>query len=485
MTVKIIAEFCHKLRMHPLSYIFKPRRSRKKGKRPVRHSLELQALSIRTGKVHVEHMPELPRQPVEFVLDLEGVPDRSVYYLAGLFVCKNGETQYLSFWADTGGEKDEAASWSALVDQLEGFPDAPVYHYGHYEQKAFSTLSSRHSKGAGMKNRLVNVASFVYGRVYFPVRSNGLKVLGGFLGATWTNPLASGLQSLVWRHKWEESHSEEYKQSLIQYNQEDCQALWLLINRLDRIRQDATTDPDVELANQPKRHATEAGKAVHIQFDRILDSATENSQMRGLRICGRAAGDDETRKRGGVKGHQAYKRTTPSKANRVVRVQPKRKCLQGHGSLILSNAELAERTVIDLVFTGNGCRKMVTRYEGRKGRCLKCGKVYLPPVLCRLNNQAFGHAFQAWIIYQRIVLRLPYRIIVQVTEHLFGIGLSEASCINFLNYLAGYYAPTEDAIHQAILKSPFIHVDETKISIQGVALITLGYSPIADMSSSA
>ena len=31
-----------------------------------------------------------------------------------------------------------------------------------------------------------------------------------------------------------------------------------------------------------------------------------------------------------------------------------------------------------------------------------------------------------------------------------------------------YYAPTEAAILRAILKSDFVHVDETKINIQGV-----------------
>ena len=93
---------------------------------------------------------------------------------------------------------------------------------------------------------------------------------------------------------------------------------------------------------------------------------------------------------------------------------------------------------------------------------------YEPPSIVRLGNQLFGHAFQAWTVYQRIVLRLPYRIIAQVTEHLFGVGLSASSGINFLRYLADYYAPTEAANLQAILKSDFIHVDETKINIEGV-----------------
>ncbi len=93
--------------------------------------------------------------------------------------------------------------WSALVEEFEAFPDAPIYHYGSYEKEAFSTLARRHGRGGGLADRLVNVASFVYGKIYFPVRSNGLKLVGRFLGAEWSDPQASGLQSLVWRHRWE------------------------------------------------------------------------------------------------------------------------------------------------------------------------------------------------------------------------------------------------------------------------------------------
>ena len=100
--------------------------------------------------------------------------------------------------------------------------------------------------------------------------------------------------------------------------------------------------------------------------------------------------------------------------------------------------------------------------------CPKCKRFYEPPAIVRMRDQTFGHAFQAWIVYQRVVLRLPYRIIVQVTEHLFGIGLSASSGINHLRYMARYYASTEEANLRAVLKSNFVHVDETKINIEGV-----------------
>jgi predicted RecB family nuclease len=469
MTPKLMRKYHDKgiFTVKQLSHVYRPRRSRKKEKRQVRHRLELQALAIRTGKVHVEHLPELTRVPVELFVDLEGVPDRDEHYLAGLLVCSNGEVAYEPFWADDAA--GEAAMWSGLVGRLEVFPDAPVFHYGSYEKKAFEKLAKRHGRGEGLAKRLVNVASSVSGKVYFPVRSNGLKPLGRYLGANWTDPEASGLQSLVWRHRWEATRDERFKESLLRYNREDCEAVRQLVDRLDRIRQDAATDPAIEFAGKPKRHATDTGKAVHGQFERILREAEEDGRRRSVRIrAGVTSEEAKPKQRGARKGHQTFHRVIPSKAGKVVLVRPRRKCPRGHGDLELDSENMAERTITDLVFTRNGCRKTVTRYTGKKGHCRTCQRDYLPPAIVRIGTQVFGHGFQAWTVYQRVILRLPYRIITQVTEHLFGVGLCVGSVINFLRYLAGHYAPTEAALLQAILKSPFVHIDETKISIEGV-----------------
>jgi len=466
MTPKLMRKYHDKgiFTVRQLSHIYKPRRSRKRAKRQVRHSLELQALAIRTGKVHVEHLPELPRSPVELFLDIEGVPDRDSYYLAGLLVCRGGATEYESFWAkDATGE---ATMWSALVERLAAFPDFPVYHYGSYEKKAFATLAKRHGSGGTISDRLVNVASSVYGKVYFPVRSNGLKPLGRFLGATWADPQASGLQSLVWRHGWEMTRDERFRQSLLQYNHEDCKALRLLVDRLTQIRRDAASDPTIEFASRPKRHATETGKAVHGQFELILRNAKEDGQQRSVRVCaGGPTADGEPGTNGAREGRQYFHRIAP-KVSRTVHVEPRQRCPKDDVDLLPTKS--VKRTAIDLVFTTSGCRKTVRKYVSIQGRCPKCGKHYSPVGFRGPHSHPFGHAFQAWTVYQRIILRLPYRIIVQVTEHLFGVGMCATTAINFLGYLADYYAPTEASLLQAILKSEFVHVDETKISIRGV-----------------
>ena len=187
-----------------LSYLFKPRKRKKGSRKPpsVTHKVELQALAIREHKIYLQELPALSRQPVELFVDMEGVPDRRLYYLIGLLVCQGDTTEHYSFWANT--DQDERHMWQQFVDKVQQYPESPIYHYGSYEPRAIATLAKRYDTDAeGVTKRLVNVNRYIYGKVYFPVRSNGLKDIGHFIGAKWTSPHASGLQSLVWRHHWE------------------------------------------------------------------------------------------------------------------------------------------------------------------------------------------------------------------------------------------------------------------------------------------
>src|SRR5207302_7479840 len=118
-----------------------------------------------------------------------------------------------------------------LQAHLDRWPSAPIYHDGSYDARAISQIGQRHGSDlACYRDRLVNVTDLIYGRVYFPVRSNSLKAIGEHLGVSWSEPQASGLQSLVWRHQWEDTGQDEYRTRLITYNREDCQALYRLLD---------------------------------------------------------------------------------------------------------------------------------------------------------------------------------------------------------------------------------------------------------------
>src|ERR1700730_18662779 len=71
----------------------------------------------------------------------------------------------------------------------------------------------------------VNLISVIYAKIYFPTFSNSLKEIGQSLGCRWTDTDATGSASIVWRHQWEATQSNDLRQKLITYNAEDCLAL--------------------------------------------------------------------------------------------------------------------------------------------------------------------------------------------------------------------------------------------------------------------
>lgn len=107
--------------------------------------------------------------------------------------------------------------------------------------RALTRLSSRYGGGQLLKNQLVmashNVLSSIYGSIYFPCYTNDLKSIASSLGFSWSHSDASGLESIVWRRRWETTKSPEIKDQLMQYNQDDCLALKIVTDALFTISQ--------------------------------------------------------------------------------------------------------------------------------------------------------------------------------------------------------------------------------------------------------
>jgi hypothetical protein len=429
--------------------------------------VELQALAIRTGKTYLLQVPKITRANVELFFDIEGIPDRAFYYLFGVLVAHDQTRCYHAFWADD--LEQERTAFDSLVSRLNENPDSPIYHYARYEKQALTVLERRHGINCdSIRKRLININTSIHGSVYLPVKSNGLKDIGTYLGATWSSPDASGLQSLAWRHHWEESGDNRYKDLLIAYNEEDCRALLLLTDELTKIGQTAGSIlNNIDFADRPKQQCTEEAGEIHRSLEAILKSAGADYPKRKISLRETSGGGSVTpKKRGPPKGHQAYRRIIPLKVGRVIRVRPKQKCPKHKGVLLVKTNRQVQKALIDLVFSKTGCRKTVTRYVGQKAFCRRCDHYYNPPSIGR-SNQLFGRGLQAWAIHQRIVLRLPYRVITQCMEDLFGETMTGASIVNFMKHFAEEYVATEHRIVRCIPDGPFVHVDETRLNIQG------------------
>src|SRR5262249_35572678 len=132
-----------------------------------------------------------------------------------------------------------------------------------------------------------------------------------------------------------------------------------------------------------------------------------------------------------------------------------------------ATGEVSEAFQIDLRLTKKGCKKIILKYTGEKMLCPKCLRRFPPPAISRLGGWLFGHGFKAWAVYLRVSLRLPYRLITTMMEDFFAERTTETTLINFMRDLARFYGPCEKAALASLLAGPIVHVDETRLNIQG------------------
>jgi predicted RecB family nuclease len=444
-----------------LSFQFQPRRSRKRKQREKElYKPELHALAIRTGNILIHDIPKLPQPQIEFFLDIEGIPDIGFHYLIGLLSCNQTNDVYRHFWADT--LLDEEMAFRQFLNAVNEY-DAPLYHYGSYEVKALRQLAKRYKLDIEpVQKRLVNLNSYIFGKIYFPVKSNKLKEIGNFIGANWTSQNASGLQSLVWRYRWNDTKDKIYKDLLIKYNEEDCQATKLLAGKIREISETAETQLSIDFIGHPKKRFDDTGREIHVQFQAILKFAHSDYDKKKIEFGNNP--DNEKKKRGAPQGHLGHRRLVPQ-AQELLLCEPRKFCPNCNTELIIFENKLSERTFIDLCLTENGYSKRITKRQGPKGYCKKCGRYYSPENLH--GGVVFGHGFQSWIIYDRLCLRLPYAGIIESLNEQFGEKISPGSITLTIKRFAELYAETNSLLFQRILASPFIHADETKINIQG------------------
>ena len=197
-----------------LSFTFRPRRRSwaRRGKMEKFHH-SLRARAIRENKIHTVDLvdPKLDGTPI--YLDVEGMPDRDFYYLIGArVVTAQGPAQH-QFWAHDA--VDEKHIWHEFVDLLATISDPLIIHYGSYEKDFLKRMRDRYgtppqASTAGMAiERGVNLLSLIFAQIYFPTYSNGLKEIGRYLGFHWPEGVGSGLESIVWRSRWEVSETRK------------------------------------------------------------------------------------------------------------------------------------------------------------------------------------------------------------------------------------------------------------------------------------
>ena len=71
-------------------------------------------------------------------------------------------------------------------------------------------------------------------------------------------------------------------------------------------------------------------------------------------------------------------------------------------------------------------------------------------------------------------MRLPYEHVSELYDILFGEHVNVSSVAEFMREFADLYRPTERLLLPAILRSPAIHIDETKLNVRDMSKYAWG-----------
>ena len=451
-----------------LSYTFRPRRKNKRAKDQGHpHHPALQALAIREGKTYVFAKPAIPDRPTRVYLDLEGDSEGTFIYLLGMIVVEGGLEHRHSFWAD--GPADEERLLRHLLEIVDG-KDFSLFHFGSYERRFLKRMQGSERGKSPVEQLISNccdILSIIRSNIYFPVYSNGLKDIGRHLGCSWTDPESSGIQSLVWRRKWEQTHDELYKEKLIAYNQEDCSALRRITDHIEAIglKFDAKVDGEEGLETIEKvkfgKGGTDFRKWGHTtflldDFDRINKCAYFDYQRE--KIVARV------KKRKGKASPGRRKRVKQPRPNKRVEIRSNR-CPECKGRR-LSRCHPAKHTKIafDLKVSEGGVKRIVIKFVAARHRCLDCGRSFLPP---RYKQQPrFLHTLQSWAMYQHVANRTTFENLGGIFKECFGLTIRAPEFHRFKYELARNYRSTYASILKKIVSGNLLHADETGVRLQ-------------------
>lgn len=412
-----------------LSYTFRPRRRIKRlAGQPEKYHHALKALAIREQKIHVVGKPELHLDGTIIFFDVEGLPDRDFYYLIGIRMeGKNGIEKY-SLWADS--VPDEERIWKDFLNILSGADHPILMHYGSYETTFLRRMCDRY--GEPPKDSIVgkaiassvNLLSLIYAQVYFPTCSNGLKEIARFLGFDWRNPLASGLQSIVWRSRWESSRDLSLRANLIAYNLDDCEALSLVAHTLWRLLAIDIAADNNSGAHPEIVHAEALGKNLSSKW-KVFKSPLADMEHINHAAYWCYQRDRVFVRSGVIKTvSKQIKRESrcPKKAEKIVVFKAPSSCPKC-GKKWRRKNRLVTRTVEDLVFGRDSVKRRVVQYVFQTYNCRSCEHEYGLHAWYKHGLRKWGWNVVAYFVYHIIGLRVPQLTMQHNLSRLFGFRL--------------------------------------------------------------
>lgn len=457
--------------VNQLSYTFRHRNPSKRAKHPSNpHHFALQALAIRTKKVHVHGAPTLPTAETEVYYDIEGLPGGDFYYLIGAAVVQKGETRLHSFWAESRSE--QTAAFQQFVALVASLPGCKLFHFGRYDADAVRQAAGDNPNLRVQVERIVSestdVLRLVHAHIYFPTYSSGLKEIAPFLGFRWSEAEASGIQAIIWRERWELSRDPLLKEKLIRYNQEDCLALKVVC---DFIRK-ATAETPIPESSDPENPTTVHTRDIGNSRRRWVEYCKPTFVLEDLERASNCAHFDYQRERVFARTDKRLARRQQQKRRKITAPSPNKRveltcesCAKCGSKTITPGRRQFRRRVADLKFSLTGVKKHIVEYRTTKYCCNECGTRFFPEAWLK-RESIYGEHLAIWCVYQNIACKQPMGHVTQTLKDLFLMDIRPEQARKFKGSVVSRYNVLYDELRQHIIKSHVLHIDEGDVALR-------------------
>lgn len=193
-------------------------------------ALRDQAIAIKEHRHIIRSHIDLPESGIELYFDIESDPLRDFDYLFGVLKVSSQGEEYVSFFAESPDQ--EAKMWEEFVAFIEQHIDAPIYHYGWFEEEVVRRFGAKYGIGEiareALERNMIDILAVIRPAVIFPLSSYSLKDIAKYIGFEWRSEDASGANSVIWFEEWLAKKSPKLLQKIVEYNEDDVRATYVL-----------------------------------------------------------------------------------------------------------------------------------------------------------------------------------------------------------------------------------------------------------------
>ena len=186
----------------------------------------------------------LPDPERELFFDIEVDSMQNFCYLHGFVERSNGDNnteKYVAFFSDDLSPEAEEQAFANAWQYISGNQPCAIYIYSKYERTLWRKLQSKYSSVCSKEaietlfdpdNTIDLLHDVVRKYTEWPTHDHTLKTLAQYLDFKWRDTDPSGAASIEWFQRWSESKDPKIKQRILEYNEDDCLATRVLLDKI-------------------------------------------------------------------------------------------------------------------------------------------------------------------------------------------------------------------------------------------------------------